>query len=1423
MLRTLVGLAMLWTVQAVGERCSVDSQCSAKQECTAINGGSTKKCWCPGMMETPQVLWKGDECNCNSDVTCSSRGRCSDAAISVCECYPHSFGPHCDIYCKDEYCQGRGTCNQDGSCACVGDWTGPKCECSPSETCNGNGACDPSTLKCTCAPGWTGVYCNIECTPRAPGVPCDSQGTCGTDQDCGQNQHCDDTSNCLCNPGFIGANCDEPCTLCGNNGHCDPKTPYGLPCICDANHYGSYCKTFCDDAQCGHGKCHATGACECDGDWVDWKGATCDCSPSVTCSGNGKCEGVSSKCKCDNGWLGTACDVPCDPATTCSGHGTCVPHATEPCQCEPNWHNKDCSVFCTPSTTCSGNGVCLGDGSCKCSANWFGKDCAVYCNPSTTCTGLGVCLGDGSCKCSAFWFGKDCAVHCNPSTTCSGNGVCLGGASCKCSGNWMGANCDQCSANWMGKDCAVFCDPATTCSGNGACLPDGSCKCSANWMGKDCAVFCDPATTCTGHGVCLGDGSCKCSTFWSGKDCAVHCNPSTTCSGNGACLADGSCKCSANWMGTNCDQCSANWMGKDCAVFCDPATTCTGHGVCLGDASCKCSANWFGKDCSSFCNPSMCHSRGTCDATTGRCKCDQGFDAATHCQMCLPHYYGHHCEVHCTDDVTCHGNGQCDASGKCQCEAKYSGTTDCGRHASIYGDPHYTNVDGENYDFHGVDPSGYYAYTDDEVSVTTWNYRCDDARPHLACVGHVAILQKSNGDMLEFKRKENTGMQTSVKLMTSCGTPFMTLASWTPSIALPSSMRYSAPIGYADGVSVSLLDAAGRVKMVLSLRDAGLAPNNVPLSYSLQVKAVVYEKGQLDGERGSFFLEGKNKNAMKKSAVTKTCLAGRSAAVLNTDEATITIPTVAEELRNCPSNAAREHALECCAPGKACGTWYAQCLFEACLHHVPGSDDCADVLDSLMFKEQGSNKSCFCPSETMTPDHVSQTCSLCQPHYYPLPGPGVAAADACATRCTSEDCPEESPYCNSRGECSTAEQMRQREGKHTPALAESAWAYHLPSDKHPCAPGKALGRLVELREVLTPENVGPLTFGDEAIMIEARVRMRNATNWARIVDFGNGAKGSVVFGQRRLSKKLGFETHSFDACSTAQGRRVNSSVALPEDEDVWTWVAFTLTKEGVATMYHNNEPVIQVSGVALPEFGTRVKNYVRTPKKRSGDGWDGDIEYLTFSTCFVRSPVLPSEWHFNLPKAKHPCVPGEVLGRIVQVDDVPPGGSDVGPLTFGDGAIMIEARVQMRNATKWASIIDFGNGAAKGSVVFGQRSVSKKLSFESHPFKTCSTQNDTRDVNSRVALPEDEDAWTWVAFTLTKDGVATIYHNNEPVTQVSGVALPEFGTRVKNYVRGSHSSGDDGKWDGAIRHLSVSTCSVPDASVMPIPPVVIPH
>ena len=613
MLRTLVGLAMLWTVQS--QRCTSDAQCPPKQHCrddSFVHG----ECRCPGD-------WKGVDCDCSATITCNGNGKCN--ADSECDCTPGWVGAGCDVDCEDARdCRGRGTCEQDGSCGCSGDWIGPRCDCSPSETCNSNGACDPSTLECTCVPGWTGVYCNIPC---APGTTCDSQGTCGTDQDCGENQHCD-TFNCLCDQGWIGTNCDEPCTLCNNNGYCDSKTIFGLPCICDDNWSGSWCEVRLPpcDLDCGHGKCNdARTACICDGDWVDsglwhWTaentGEHCDCSPSVTCNGNGKCEGDDRKdgspCKCDDGWL---------------------------------------------------------DG-------WV-----------------------------PGWVGSPCVV--------------------------------PCEVTHRGKKC----------SGHGECSPDYLCLCDAGWWSEDCSVFCDPSTTCNGRGYC----------------------------------------------------------------------------------------NW-----------------------TGVCSCDQGFDDATNCQKCLPHYYGHDCNVYCSGDVTCNGNGACDASGKCLCDA-YNATADCGNQAAIYGDPHYLNVDNEVYDFHGADPSGYYAYTDDEVSVTTWNYFCDETlHKGMTCVQRVAILQKSNGDMVEFKRTD-IGMQTSVKLTsrpTPCQASFMNLSSWSPSIELPTSMRYEAP-QHERGATVSLLDAAGRVKMLLTVWYEEFMTGRDPLlNFALNVHAVLYQKRpvSLDGELGAFYL-----------------------------------------------------------------------------------------------------------------------------------------------------------------------------------------------------------------------------------------------------------------------------------------------------------------------------------------------------------------------------------------------------------------------------------------------------------------------------------------------------------------------------------------------------------------------------------------
>ena len=349
MLRSFVGLAMLWAVRS--QRCTSDAECPGAKSLCYDNS-----CRCRGD-------WTGDDCACSPSETCNGNGQC-----------------------------------ENSDCICTPGWVGLSCACSPSETCHGHGTCDPLTSACACSTGWTGVYCNIPCTP---GTPCASQGVCYTDQHCGQNQHCDDTFSCVCNPGWIGNSCDKTCrTFCSNNGYCDHNT-LGLPCLCDDDWYGPHCEVFCDDAQCSQGKCDATGAltaCTCDGDWVHWKGAACACSPSLTCSGNGRCEGDVSKCKCNDGWVGPACEFHCDPATTCSD-----------IMCNARGSYNDAKLGCDCDQGFDEDTNCQ-----KCLPHYYGHDCDVYCTDDVTCHGHGECDAGGKCLCEAEY---------NVTTDCGDQGM----------------------------------------------------------------------------------------------------------------------------------------------------------------------------------------------------------------------------------------------------------------------------------------------------------------------------------------------------------------------------------------------------------------------------------------------------------------------------------------------------------------------------------------------------------------------------------------------------------------------------------------------------------------------------------------------------------------------------------------------------------------------------------------------------------------------------------------------------------------------------------------------------------------------------------------------------------------------------------------------------------------------------------------
>lgn len=145
--------------------------------------------------------------------------------------------------------------------------------------------------------------------------------------------------------------------------------------------------------------------------------STCRCpvdaatagTPSLTCSGNGRCEVTSEAgaatvtygCVCEKGYTGGACAIAgintlCPTAWSavemankaCGGalHGTCN-RVTKRCECLDGWTGDACDVRTCPGingTPCSGNGTCnVAASTCSCEPGFVGAACNGAVDPAT--------------------------------------------------------------------------------------------------------------------------------------------------------------------------------------------------------------------------------------------------------------------------------------------------------------------------------------------------------------------------------------------------------------------------------------------------------------------------------------------------------------------------------------------------------------------------------------------------------------------------------------------------------------------------------------------------------------------------------------------------------------------------------------------------------------------------------------------------------------------------------------------------------------------------------------------------------------------------------------------------------------------------------------------------------------------------------
>ena len=484
-------------------------------------------------------------------------GRCNLVTL-LCECKTNfagllcnqcadprtAFGDNCDQNCD---CSNAGSCLKDGTCNCDKQHRGNRCKIKCD--CSNHGTCESaisSTCLCDSSPSegyWSGTSCN-KCIDEYWGSTCSL--TCNSGAGCGSNGRCYPNAKCGCDFGYCGAACDQTnCQQCSTEFQ-----------------YGSTCSSTCLNQCSGHGHCDSgltgTGACWCDSGY-----ATEDCSVKCLlgtddniCSGpsRGICSSLTGNCKCNDGFIGIACELTCSPDPSCSDHGTCSGNPPT-CLCNAGYTGTDCSIPCS----CGIHGVCDHTaGTCTCFGN-FAKNSAGICN-----------------VCTAGFAGPTCEAPCE-----SPNGISSTiSTACICQTNFYGVSCNE---------------TCPGCNGRGQCVSEPICECDSDWYGPTCNVSCT-ATTCQNQGLqnaqCNAlSGECECLAsiskgYYSGSDCTscldgwwgVSCDHPCECNRAGTCDPNsGLCTCYRNkkqgyWSGARCGQCLEGYIGENCTQTASPPT-----------------------------------------------------------------------------------------------------------------------------------------------------------------------------------------------------------------------------------------------------------------------------------------------------------------------------------------------------------------------------------------------------------------------------------------------------------------------------------------------------------------------------------------------------------------------------------------------------------------------------------------------------------------------------------------------------------------------------------------------------------------------------------------------------------------------------------------------------------------------------------
>lgn len=544
-------------------------------------------------------------------------------------------------------CGGLGTCALDSyghwGCVCEYPYFGSGSSCYPI----GCGYYDPLTRVTLLCGG-------------------DGRGTCTT------NAIHPELASCSCNRGFtlIGSNYCAPsaCTaygadkegvepnlsyVCSGVGECylDPLT-WNYACHCGEGYYAT--GPYCTLAQCivvidaGGAIPGLVGEL-----WLE-----CGFAGAGTCSTEG--------CTCNDGYIKTMLHPMCVHAgcvdennVYCGGdhHAACIDKGDGTgftCTCTAQYTNVNGTCApkqCVTKDINGNNVVCGGRGTCI--SLWTSHTCscdnggpAVQSGDSITCPHpdcyasvedeLVVCSEQGSCK----------------ETATGGVCVCNNGYSLVGSSQCIISECVQKDGNGVSSICAG--GQCVSTNGVDSCVcADGFSKVDGRCVHRDCIDTLDgEQIECSGFGKCTAVGSsykCVCNSgYSSGSDpnrCFSFACLSSIDGQNYECGGHGKCTYSEETSAFTCvcDNGYATITGNFATQFCAASGCLTTSGT----------------------TQMVCNGGGSCNPTSGRCVCDEGFSGDT-CASCAEGYIRppegylfNHCMKTTCADSTCGGTGVC--------------------------------------------------------------------------------------------------------------------------------------------------------------------------------------------------------------------------------------------------------------------------------------------------------------------------------------------------------------------------------------------------------------------------------------------------------------------------------------------------------------------------------------------------------------------------------------------------------------------------------------------------------------------------------------------------------------------------------------------------------------------------------------------